>query len=210
MTLDNVDTAKLSPDASYYAEGLREDGFPFRSELVKPLELKERLVSFLGLQEAPEQIRKLGATPADILIKYTNYSSHAFSLGQHGARLQKPFGQVTNYPDPTLQSNDGVEAIGAYQQGAWFAEGPADIILCWGRPEIHGFGVWIHFNFQMFGIGPSPVWYVTSTSGGNEWAPSGANPADPYTWPSVPGFKVTARPTAGKHSLIIDVVIDNQ
>jgi len=68
------------------------------------------------------------------------------------------------------------------------------------------FGVWIHFNYQMFRLGPRPIWYVFS-HGMSNWQLSGDDPSQPYTWPKSLGFNVVGSPTSGANSLSINVTI---
>jgi hypothetical protein len=58
----------------------------------------------------------------------------------------------------------------------------------------------------MWGIGPRPIWYVTTN--GSDWALAGADASDPYTWnSSALGYNVAGTPTSGSASLTVNVII---
>jgi hypothetical protein len=200
--------SRLKVGESYYAVGIREDGLPTRSEMVqcKSLGSNANFEGILKFPDKPIESNALAASDADILIQYTNYSSTQFTRSTWGSNLQDGFGGLTNSPGPLLAANSGQQSIGASQILGALDEGPADIYLCWAAGI--NFGVWIHFNFQMFGIGPRPIWYVTTN--GSAWALAGSDPADPYTWDSQAlGYSVIGTPTSGHSSLTVSVVITN-
>ncbi len=206
-------TNLLKVGESYYAIGFKEDGLPTRSETVQCTGTGNQH-SFEGKVAFPQKpqgynqnVVRAEASEADMLIKFTNYSSTQFNIGIHGANLQYGFGGLTNSPGPILKANSGVQSIGASQILSTLDEGPADIYLEWVNNI--KFGVWIHFNFQMFGLGPRPIWYVTTN--GSQMTPSGNDPSTPYTWDQslVNGLKIVGTPTSGHSSLVVDVTITN-
>lgn len=205
--------SQLEVGESYYAIGF-EDNLPTRSETVQCIAASTN-PTFKGKVVYPEKPQgftpkntiRAAASDADMLIKFTNYSSTQFNIGIHGANLQDGFGGLTNSPGPILLANSGVQSIGASQLLSTLDEGPADIYLEW----VNGikFGVWIHFNFQMFDLGPRPIWYTTTN--GSPFVLSGTDPSTPYTWDptKVVGFKIVGTPTSGHSSLTVDVTITN-
>jgi hypothetical protein len=200
--------AKLKAGESYYAVGTKENGGPVRSETVicvvpGPKPIFEGSIPFL---ETPKDFKPglSAGSDADILIQYVNFSSTQFQRSTWGFNLQTGFGYPTNSPGPILLANSGQQSIGAAQRLGWFDEGPADIYLCWASGS--NFGVWIHFNFRMWGIGPRPIWYVTTN--GSAWALAGGDASDPYTWDSSAlGYNVVGTPTSGSASLTVNVTI---
>jgi hypothetical protein len=208
LHLSTPKLARLKAGESYYAVGTRQNGGPVRTETVTctipgPKPVFEGSIPF---SETPKDFKPglAAASDADILIQYTNYSSTQFQRSTWGANLQTGFGYLTNSPGPTLLANSGQQSIGAAQRLGWFDEGPADIYLCWASGS--NFGVWIHFNFRMWGIGPKPIWYVTTN--GSQWALAGSDAADPYTWnSSALGYNVAGTPTSGSASLTVNVII---
>jgi hypothetical protein len=212
LNLSVKEPSKLVVGQTYYAIGLNEDNVPMRTEKIS-CKIAGNNPSFEGSIKFPEKPvdyqpkrATADASDADMLIQYTNYSSTQFDRSTWGANLQDGFGGLTNSPGPILIANAGQQSIGASQILGALDEGPADIYLCWASGI--NFGVWIHFNFQMFGLGPRPIWYV-STNGSN-WALAGSNPADPYTWDtSAVGFNIVGTPTSGHSSLTVEVTITN-
>lgn len=206
------DPSALVIGDSYYAIGIKSDGMPAKTEIVNCVDnsksaIFEGVVNFPEKPDGFDESKKLSAaSEADILIEYTNYSSTEFDRSTWGSNLQDGFGGLTNSPGPILKANSGQQSIGASQILGALDEGPADIYLCWAKGI--NFGVWIHFNFQMFGIGPRPEWYVTTN--GSDWALAGADPSTPYTWDSsAVGFDIEGTPTSGHSSLTVGVVITN-
>lgn len=155
LKLDRTGAALVKGE-SYYAVGVRDDNLPFRSETVECLDDGRNPV-FEGVLKFPARPanfvprgrEKQTDSETDILIQYTNYSSTQFALSTWGYSLQEGFGSLTASPGPILQALAGQQSIGANQILGAVDEGPADIILCWAAGT--SFGVWIHFNFQMFG-----------------------------------------------------------
>lgn len=203
----------LKVGESYYAIGFKEDKLPTRSETVQCTATGNQY-TFEGKVAFPQKpqgysqnVVRAAASEADMLIKFTNYSTTQFNIGVHGANLQYGFGGLTNSPGPILKANSGVQSIGASQILSTLDEGPADVYLEW----VNGirFGVWIHFNFQMFGLGPRPIWYTTTN--GKPWVASGSDPSTPFTWNQsfLNGLKIVGTPTSGHSSLVVDVTITN-
>jgi len=206
LNLSNAATNKLSVGDSYYAVGLTEGNKPVRSETVKCIQdgATPTFEGSIPFPQQPSNFAALGGSEADMLIQYNNYSQTTFDRSTWGANLQYGFGGLTTSPGPTLAAGAGQQSIGANQILSSVDEGPADVYLCWAQGI--NFGVWIHFNFQMFGIGPRPVWYVSTN--GSAWALAGSNPADPYTWDSsAVGFNIVGTPNSGHSSLTVSVVI---
>jgi hypothetical protein len=204
---------RLAQGGNYYAVGLAQGNVPVRTEVVQCLKTGTNS-SFKGSVKFPEKPQAYeaksasveGDSGADILIQYTNYSSTQFNRSTWGSNLQVGFGGLTTSPGPTLLANAGQQSIGASQILGTVDEGPADIYLCWANSI--NYGVWIHFNFQMFGIGPRPVWYVSTN--GSDWQLAGSDPSDPYTWDaSSVGFNIVGTPTSGHSSLTVSVIITN-
>jgi hypothetical protein len=206
LTLGASGASALTVGGRYYGVGTGEDGAPVRTEIVECVRADGDPL-LVGRIELPTRSDKATAadSPADILVQYTNYSATQFDRSTWGANLQTGFGGLTSSPGPTLQANAGQQSIGASQILSAVDEGPADIYLCWAHASI-SFGVWIHFNFQMFDIGPRPVWYVSTN--GSAWVLAGSDPAYPYTWDrSALPFNVVATPDSGHSSLTVSVVI---
>lgn len=200
---------------SYYAVGIRRDGGPVRTEIVRCTVPGHNPV-FEGSTIFPETPKDFQAgsdagSDADMYIQFINYSSSQFNINGHGFVLVAGFGYPTNSPGPVLQSSAGMQAIGATARMAWMAEGPADIFAGWtNNGGTSTFGVWIHFNYQMFRVGPRPIWYVNSFSEkvDRDWHLAGNDPSDPYTWNAANlGYNIVATPSSGANSLSIDVVI---
>jgi hypothetical protein len=210
LKLSGAEDNQLTIGESYYAVGIGENNMPVRSEIIQCSKTGTSPV-FQGSFTFPDKPEKAkpgdlagAASEADMLIEYTNYSSTAFNLSTWGANLQYGFGGLTNSPGPILLAHSGQQSIGASQILGVVDEGPADIYLCWAQGI--NFGVWIHFNFQMFGMGPRPVWYVPTN--GSDWKLASNDPATPYTWdPSAVGFNIVGTPTSGHSSLTVSVVI---
>ena len=202
---------QLKPGESYYAVGTDQDGGPVRTETVK-CTVPGRNPIFEGsvpFFETPKDFKapSEAESDADMFVQFTNYSSLQINNNGYGFNLQTGFGYPTNTPGPILIPHSGQQSIGAGQRLAWFAEGPANIWCYWvnnGGASL--FGVWIHFNYQMFRLGPRPIWYVFS-HGWDNWQLAGADPSDPFTWPSNLGFNVAGTPTSGANSLSINVII---
>jgi hypothetical protein len=171
--------------------------------------VKGRVIELAGSVAFCEKQAEIGSDDASMLINYLNFSPTTFDRSTYGSMLQYGFGSLTVAPGPFLQAMSGQQAIGANQLLNVLDEGPADILLCWSA-QTFNFGVWIHFNFQMFGLGPRPVWYV-STNGSN-WVLAGSDPAFPYTFEEsqVGGLKIVATPTSGHSSLTVNVVISSK
>jgi hypothetical protein len=202
---------KLVIGESYYAIGIRDDDLPIRTQTMNCIDASDnpRFEGSIAFPEKPQGAmagNTLKATSeADILIDCFNYSSSEFNRSTWGAALEYFFGGLTNSPGPVLMATAGRQTIGASQNWSSIDEGPADICLSWVNKNIN-FGVWIHFNFQLFGLGDRPIWYV-ATNGGS-WKLAGSDPSVPYTWdPSAVGFNITATPTSGHQSLSVEVVI---
>lgn len=211
LSLSGGEGAGFKEGESYYVVGLNPDGYPCRSEVVKCTSANGDFSGEIPFPAKPDGYVKAevaaASSEADILITYSNFSSTEFDRSTWGSNLQIGFGGLTNSPGPILMANSGQQSIGASQILSAVDEGPADIWLCWAQGI--NFGVWIHFNFQMFGIGPRPVWYVTTN--GSDWALAGSDPSDPYTWnESAVGHKIIGTPTSGHSSLTVEVVITNK
>ena len=199
---------------SYYAFSFSAEHGPFRSELVECIRSGENPY-FEWTAQLPAEHGEAGASaPATvgadekyISIQFTNYSSQAFQRSTWGANLWDGFSWLSTSPGDTLDAHSGQQAIAASQNFDAFIAFNSGIWLCWaGRGT--NFGVWVHFNYQILGLGDAPVWYV-STDGG-EWTLAGKIPAEPYTWDAAKvGFKIVARPTAGHSSLLVDVIIED-
>ena len=200
--------APLKAGESYYAVGIRQDGGPVRTETVQCTVPGSKPVfqGSIPFPETPKDFKAgVGAgSDADMLVQYTNLSSSTnFQRNTWGFNLQTGFGYPTNSPGTTLLAG-GQQTIGAGQRMAWFAEGPANIYLCWASGS--AFGVWIHFNYQMFRLGPRPIWYVITS--GSDWQLAGNDPSDPYTWNAQAlGHNVVGTPTSGANSLSVNVLI---
>ena len=208
LQLSTPKLAQLKAGESYYAVGIRQNGAPTRTETVKCIVPGPKPVfqGSIPFTEKPKDFKPKpdAGSDADIFIQYTNYSSTQFDRSTWGFNLQVALGYPTNSPGPTLLANSGQQSIGAAQRLSWFDEGPADIYLCWASGS--NFGVWIHFNFRMWGIGPRPIWYVTTN--GSDWQLAGNDPSDPYTWDSAAlGYNVAGTPTSGSASLSVNVII---
>ncbi len=212
LVLPGASATDVTTRQEYYAIGRTVSGAPFRTETVPCADITNGIeLSGVVTREAPSghptTAVSLTADESDMLIKYTNYSPVQFNIGISGANLQDGFGALTHSPGPVLLASSGQQSIGASQRISWLAEGPADVWLEWINPA-NGvkFGVWIHFNFQFAGMGPRPIWYVTTN--GSPMAPSGADPSAPFTWDrSQTGLNIIASPTSGPSSLEVDVTI---
>lgn len=197
---------------SYYAVGIRRDGGPVRTEILKCTVPGHKPI-FEGSVPFPETPKDFKAgsdagSDADMYIQFINYSSSQFNGNGFGFNLQTGFGYPTNSPGPVLLPHSGEQAIGAASRMAWFAEGPANIWAYWinnGGTSL--FGVWIHFNYQMFRLGPRPIWYVF-TAGDKDWKLAGNDPSDPYTWDAATlGYNIVGTPSSGASSLSVNVII---
>jgi hypothetical protein len=214
VTLSGGNTQNLVVGESYYVIGLTEDRGPVRSEVVQCSRAGDSpvLQGSIPFPKKPADYPSPSDAGSSMFMSFSNYSSIAFERFSEYSYLQLGFGNLTSSPGPSLQAGAGQESMGASQILGWLDEGPADISVSWSTLDGNfNIGVWIHFNFQMFRIGPEPVWYVTSDGGAN-WASNGDDPSDPYTW-NLPGapFKVTARPTEAHASCSVEVTItDNK
>lgn len=214
LILPRTPTDHLVAGQSYYAVGLSDQGHPVRSETLIFRSTSGEYHRFNG--EFPLSLPAGQRKDSDVgspamLITYTNYSTTTFSLSTNWSNLQDGFGGRTVSPGPTLPANGGQQSLGADQLLSIVDAGPADIGLCWAEPTgLYNFGVWIHFNLQVLGIGPRPIWYVSTN--GSDWTLAGSDPSDPYTWTasSVGGLNITGTPSSGHSSLNVSVVISNQ
>lgn len=199
---------------SYYALSFSTGHGPFRSELVACLASGENPYFEWTAQLPADREHSgrpvpaaVGADEKYISIQFTNYSSQAFQRSTWGANLWDGFSWLTTSPGDTLSAHSGQEAIAASQNFDTFIAFNSGIWLSWaGRGT--NFGVWVHFNYQIMGLGDAPVWYVSTD--GSDWTLAGTNPSTPYTWDAAKvGLKIVARPTAGHSSLFVDVIIED-
>jgi hypothetical protein len=214
LTISCTDDNLFSIGESYYATNFSHDGAPFRSETVECIktgnnprfEWKAKFPAEKSDTSEPLHTNA-GADEKFISMQFTNYSSQEFERDTWGANLWDGFSWLTNSPGDTLDAHSGQQEIAASQNFDSIISFNSSIWLCW-KDKWTNFGVWIHFNYQILGMGDAPIWYVTTN--GEPWVLAGANPAEPFVWDaSKVDLKIVARPTAGHSSLFVDVIIED-
>lgn len=91
-------------------------------------------------------------------------------------------------------------------------QGPLEGFCCWRDTNGFRFGVRLHANFQMFGLGYRPYWYYMADQGAApnsapNWIKSGDDPSIPHTWANAP-YKIVATPDSGHTSLSLSVNVN--
>lgn len=145
-------------------------------------------------------------------MKFVNFSKTQFDLDYHGYLYQKVVSGPGVTPGPNLAAHGGTQSMTIDQMLSALDQGPLEIFCCWRSPTGFRFGVKLHANFQMFGLGYRPVWYVMSDNASPNshpnWSPSDGYTADPYTWKGAP-FSITATPNSGHTSLSLSIQIED-
>ncbi|WP_258104509.1 hypothetical protein [Marinoscillum sp. MHG1-6] len=145
-------------------------------------------------------------------ITFTNYSGIELYRDYWSYVMETGFSGLTTSPSTTLNAMSGQTSISTDQILSELDQGPLELSCCWRTPSGQRFGVKVHANFQMFGIGPRPEWYVMSDNKAPgtapSWKESGSDPASPYNWSGI-SIKVVATPTSTHMTLQIQVQIDD-
>ena len=146
---------------------------------------------------------------------FTNFSATTFMRDYSGCEYQKGLSGPSITPGPVLDnSTNDTQEYAISQMLSWLDQGPLAVYCCWRNPVTgYRFGVKLYAKFQMFGLGPRPVWYVMADKNpaGSEpqWLDSGSDPADPYTWPTIVGFNISAIPNSSHTALSVKITIND-
>ncbi len=151
---------------------------------------------------------------AALSVKFVNLTGSDFSRDYFGYVYQKLLSGPGTMPDSTLQKRGGSQSMSIDQMLSELDQGPLEIFCSWRTPDGHRFGVRLHANFQMFGLGNRPNWYVMTDTktlfSPPDWQDSGSDPSIPYSWTSDFPFKITATPDSEHTALSLTIQIDEK
>lgn len=150
---------------------------------------------------------------AVLSMKFQNWSGVEFHRDYHGYLYQKALSGPGILPGTTLKARTGGQNMNIDQMLTFVDQGPLEIFCCWRSPDGFRFGVKLHANFQMFGLGYRPNWFVMADNGHANshpnWIKSGDDPASPHEWKNAP-FKISATPDSGHMSLSVNILIQDK